>query len=1461
MLNSKTQVAIIGMAGRFPKCPNIESYWKNLLVGANCLTTYNSCIDNANQFVAHGKHNVAVGGTLENIEYFDANFFNITPNEAERMDPQHRFFLECAWIALEDAGYLPSSYSGKIGVFAGASVSTYMLYNLLSSKKILQSDLWEISLGNIGDNLPTKVSYHMGLRGPSVNIQTSCSTSLVAVHVACQSLLNYECELAIAGAVSIHLPAYTGYQYEDGRILSKNGQIRAFDHNADGTILTDGIGVIVLKRLEDAIRDRDTIDAIILGSAINNDGDQKISYTASSSAGQYDVINSAIQIAGIKCNDIGYIESHGTGTILGDAVELKTLSKIFDNSANYNHPIYLGAVKNNIGHTDVASGIAGLIKAVLSVREGIIPPTINFDKPNPHIDWSLLNLEINKKCVKWNLPSEQRVAGISSFGIGGTNAHVIIRGHKPFQLSCKKSREIIIFSAKNKESLVQEISNFKNYLENKQDNELSLSNIAFTKFVGRKTYNFRKAYIVSEPQDLIYNISALDYSKIIEIQKDLKICFVFPGQGSQFEGMAYQLYREDQGFRLHMDYCFKLLKKISNLDLKPLVVLKKRKNRNTIDINDTKFAQLGLFITEYCLALRIMELGVTPFTMIGHSVGEYVTAALSGIFGLEESLRILIKRGELSALMPSGSMLAVNATENVISTYLDKNVWIAVRNAPDEFVLSGVKESILNIANSMKEKGVPCLLLKTSNAFHCPLANSISIELENFISNTGCHPPQNAVVTATTGNWLTEDEAISANFWANHIKTPVNFSKALSTVILQEKTANLIFIEVGPPIGLGRIVQKLASINNNIRCSTKQTISKQHNSTKTSVFYSLLGSLWEEGIEIKWSVLKSTLCNRVHLPSYPLQHQKFWIDGDELGRTIDSKNYKNNIYYACYSNKSIFSSSLDNKSITGFKKVLILSNHKETGDYIKNNLKNLGFICSEVIPYPIRAEDIPELIPDIIVWHQDNLITVEPIQLYQLLKNKLVELSRTIQLVSHRWPGYAIKIHCLSEFPQDQKMLDMFYNNIVTQVIGIVVKQELPLIDFHHIAYSPIQKDSKLSAAVFENIQVLSNNDASIKELVNAGGLYWQRKLKLLPKSIETTDKHVDILKKNGVYIIIGAMGKIGQELKQYLCNYYQAQLVLVGRNVNENITGQNIIISADITCENEMERVLSVTEKRWGIINGIFNLVSLPTNELHVGITELNEQNIDTQLKPKILGALVIDKLIKNRSIDFVVLFSSIASVLGGLGYTAYATANRFLEQFSEIKHVNGDKRWRTIAWDHWIFEKNYLNTEFGYSMNMHGISTSYCLEGLGFLISLKKPVLYVAAGDIEERLNKWQFSIKSDVITKEQKDDSQHSEDPDIILRTKLANIWNNVLGIYPNVKEEANFFNIGGNSLFATRLAALISNFFGISFSVRDVLNYPRLEDQILIVQERVLETIENLSNKETENLLNQETNETR
>ena len=870
-----TEIAVIGMAGRYPKSRNLDEFWKHLHAGDELVSFFTD-----EEALARGVDPAALASgqfvkaavVLDDMDQFDASFFGFTRREAELLDPQHRLFLETAWEALEVAGYSSDTYDGLISIYAGAGINSYFLANLFNNPRFGPLEQLSILLASDKDYMMTRASYKLNLRGPSVMVQSACSTSLIAIHLACQGLLTEECDIAMAGASNVQTILRDGYYTVEGGIYSPDGHCRSFDAEGRGTLFGSGVGVIVLKRLADAMADGDHIDAIVKGSAVNNDGSMKVSYTAPSVEGQAGVIAEALANAGVAAETISYIEAHGTATALGDPIEIQALTKAFRATTDKKGFCAVGSVKSNLGHLDSAAGVTGIIKTVLSLKHKALPPTLHFKEPNPAIDFENTPFYVNDKLSDWSGPTPRR-AGVSSFGIGGTNAHIILEEAPSLEPSGpSRPWQLLALSTKTESALESAANNLAEHFRQRAD--LNCADVAYTLLTGRKVFKHRQAIVCKDLQDAIGALESHDSRRVLtgHQPKQRLVAFMFPGQGSQRINMGRELYEHERTFREQVDHCSQLLQRDLGVNLRELLYPDSNSDEAKEQLKQTALAQPALFVIEYALARLWQEWGVKPWAMIGHSIGEYVAACLAGVFTLDDALRLVALRGRLMQAAPPGAMLSVPLAEEAIA--LPPQVSLAVINAPQRCVVSGPTEAIVVFQQELEEKGFACQRLHTSHAFHSKMMESALEPFRRFVSGIALRPPEIPYLSNVTGDWITHELATNPDYWVDHLRSTVRFADGVQQLL---KEPDAVLLEVGP----GQTLTQLARQNST--STALQAVSCGRDSETVAgdlpALMTAVAKLWLAGAEIDWSSFYAhERRQRLPLPTYPFERKRYWID-------------------------------------------------------------------------------------------------------------------------------------------------------------------------------------------------------------------------------------------------------------------------------------------------------------------------------------------------------------------------------------------------------------------------------------------------------------------------------------------------------------------------------------------------------------------------------------------------------
>ncbi len=881
-------VAIIGMAARFPGANSHEEYWRNLCEGREAIeripeSELEDGLTAADR--AQGTY-VAARALLRDVDQFDAAFFQFLPRDAELTDPQQRLLLECAWRAFEDAGYDPAAVAGSVGVYAGSSINTYLLLHLGSDARFRQEFTRSYQVGSFAaltgngqDFLATRISYKLNLRGPAMTVQSACSTGLLAVSQAWQSLMSYQCDLALAGAASISFPQRRGYFYQDGGMVSPDGHCRPFDRNAAGTVFGSGGGMVLLKRAEDAVRDGDHIYALVLGAGVNNDGGDKMGYAAPSGAGQAEAVAQAYAVAGVDPATVDYVECHGTGTPLGDPIEVAALRQVFGESPR-SRPCVLSSAKGNIGHIDVAAGIAGLMKAALALDKGSIPGTLHYTEPNPGFNLDATPFAITGATQPWPRGGQPRRAGVSAFGVGGTNVHLVLEEAPEPSSATTAARPVELFclSARSEAALAAQCANLAARLDGP---ELALADVAWTLAAGRRSFPHRLALHAVGKEELRERL--LDAATVKKTccagDTPPQVAYLFPGQGSQYAGMGADLYRTQPVYRAAVDACCDLLT-VEDMDLRALLLAARGTAEGAAaaaQLDETEFAQPALFVTGYALAQLWESWGVTPAVVVGHSLGEITAATVAGVFSLEDGLRLAVSRGRWMQQMPAGRMLAVRMQPQLLQMRLPETLAIAAMNSPEITVVSGPDDAVAAFEAQLTNEKIVTMRLGARRAFHSPIMRPVADSIAGFLQGVALQAPTIPLISTATGEPLDAAQACSPAYWAEQAVRPVNFAAAAQALL---NTGSEAFLEAGPgDLLCGLMRANLPRRSGVVLLPSLPTAAISATASAWSTLAPAVGALWMRGAKIDWNrFYADEPRQRVPLPTYPFERKRYWID-------------------------------------------------------------------------------------------------------------------------------------------------------------------------------------------------------------------------------------------------------------------------------------------------------------------------------------------------------------------------------------------------------------------------------------------------------------------------------------------------------------------------------------------------------------------------------------------------------
>ena len=1303
-------------------------------------------------------------------------------------------------------------------------------------------------------------------------LQTACSTSLVAVHVACQSLLNGECDIALAGGVAVNAAQTRGYLYREGSIASPDGHCRAFDATSKGSVNGYGLGIVVLKSLENALADGDHIHAVILGSALNNDGSLKVGYTAPSVEGQASVIKEAIEAAGIDEESITCIEAHGTGTPLGDPIEFAALQQAYGPAGKRKQFRALGSVKTNIGHLDTAAGVASLIKTVLSLKHGLIPPSLYFQTPNPNIDFANSAFFVNTALRKWETGSTPRRAGVSSFGIGGTNAHAILE-EPPAQTTSSKSRQqqLILLSARSNTALAAAAQNLASYLN--RNPETNLGDVAYTLQTGRARFSHRRAIVTTETPELLRSLESPSPSVTMVEDSGKPVVFMFTGAGSQYVQMGRGLYESERVFREAVDHCAEVLLRHLQYDIRDVLFPKGESvDEASARLNEAAVMQPAVFVIEYALAKLLVSWGIAPEAMIGHSIGEYVAATLAETFTLEDALLLVAHRGALMQSQPRGAMLSVFSSEKRLRAHLESEIDLGAINAPTACVLSGPEDQIERIAQQLAAKGFFCSRLSVSHAYHSGMMTPVVAPFEEVVRKIKLRPPKIPFISNVTGTWITDDQAVDPHYWGTHLRQTVRFADGVSALMAEDEYA---LLEVGP----GRTLCELArlALTSESRAMILPTLRQSTQEQGDDAFLiDTLGQLWLGGVEVDWSgFYQDERRCRVPLPTYPFERQRYWIEpplADKNGHQVQSQwlvkdeNLANWFYLPVW--KRAVPVAVEDAQSEG--SWLLFVGENELSRQLAQRLTEHGrdvVLVKAGEQYERTAERTFVIDPR----QRDHYARVfnELAQL-EIVPTKIVHLwnaSGSVADNSHRgfysllfiaqtlgriFPGTAIRMRVVASSVHDVTG-DEEIDPERWMLLGPckVIPQEYPNVVCQFFDVSSVDADQ---AALIEN---LISRDEAAKVIAFRHGHCWVQTFERLPlqASAETLQ-----LRERGTYLITGGLGKVGMNVAESLAKHYRAKLVLVSRSTVADRNGHSTDLSeklksfeefgaevmlakGDVTSEADMREVLAKADELFGGIDGVIHCAGLANQSALKSIQEITPAECENIFSAKLRGVVTLKKVLQDRPPKFVALMSSTSTVLGGLRFVAYASANLFMDGFATRWNGVDGISWTSACWDGWRSNEAANDAFDARDLSMKPAQGLEALRRI--IVSCQKlPQVVVSTADLDARISRW-VNMES-MLDQEQRpaDSARLHERP--VLRTgyvapvneteaTIADIWQGLLGIQ-QIGVQDNFFELGGHSLIAIQVMSRLREAFRVDLPLRSIFETPTIAQLASVVAEK-------------------------
>jgi acyl transferase domain-containing protein len=1558
--NYQLDIAVVGMACRFPGARNLEEFWHNLVEGVESITKFSdeellrsgvpaACLSDPNY--------VKAAPILEDPGQFDADFFGFLPSEARTIDPQHRILLELAHEAIEDAGYDPNRYPGRIGVFTGSAFNTYFMDRGLSSQFV--QNYIPTLIDSDKDFLSTRISYKLNLKGPSLTIQTACSTSMVAVHLARQSLLNEESDIALAGAISVRVPHRAGYFCDGGGVVSPDGHVRAFDAKSNGTVFGSGGGILVLKRLADAIAEGDNIHAVIKGSAVNNDGSEKAGYTTPSVNGQADVVVEALANAGVEADSITYVEAHGSGTPVGDPVEIRALTKAFRTFTQRSDYCAIGSVKSNVGHLDAAAAVAGMIKTILALKHRSLPPSLHFSQANPEIDFKRTPFYVNTQLREWTSDGPRR-AGVMSTGMGGTNAHIVFEeAPESGQGSRVDPSHLLILSARSAAALDHSTHRLRDFL--KRNDSINMNDVAHTLRVGRRMFPHRRYLVCASREDAIGALAKENSKRVLSSVKDESakrpVVFMFPGIGDHYIGMGHGLYESWDVFRQQVDRCAQILEPYLGTDIRKIIYpdgqgwksegnsrgidLKKMlgrsadapKHDHAADLNKTLFAQPALFTVEYALARLWQSFGITPAAIVGHSMGEYVAACLAGVLSLEDGLRLIATRARLVNELPQGAMLAVTLSEKDVLPLLTGDLSISLINGPALCVVAGPTAAVVEFERQLNEKQIISRRVQNAHAFHSRMLSPIASAFENEVRKVRLNEPGIPYISNVTGRWITGRDAIRPSYWAMHADHTSRFNDALEELW---RLKNPILLEAGPGRTLGVLAMQHPGRRNAADPVTISSI-RPHYENESDVEFLLqgIGRLWLSGVELAWEgVYPGQRRRRVSLPTYPFERRHYWIETTPAGaniaqeqKSVSATSSLDDWFYTPSWKRTQFPSDRVDVDASQPAFWLIIADRYGSGSRLKSKLEAAGMSAAFVRfgETTVRHTDGSfDLNPAGIEGYRELFLDLErrtagaPINIVHL--GSLVREDEAADASSSNQNfGFFSLFHIAQAIGELRTSIPIkigIISNLLHSVTGEeevapamatvlgpcgVIPKEYPNVKCFNIDLPDRQPFESLPDEwLARTISEYAEEPAS-RVIAYRGKYRWERHFEPVklneprPARAPSEAPVIRRLRPGGVYLITGGTGGLGLAIAGYLAKACRPRLVLTKKSpfpkksswpelasaadtpapVRKTITalmeiermGAEIdVLVAEASDKEQMRTAVDEVLARYGTINGVIHAAGIVRAGL---IQAKTREAADSVLAPKVYGTMILFDLLKQVKLDFLVLFSSITSILSPYALSDYTAANSFLDAFAFFANGKGYFHALSINWPGW--REAGMLAELETPQGVEGwkqgalesaITTKDGLEAFRRALNSNLTQVIVSPQNLDHLLRaseeafdptKYLSQLQPRDRTLGPPASQQHEADQVTnTVQAALVKIWSGVFG-FERIGIDDNFSDLGGHSLLAMQIVSRIRSLYQIPFTLRDFFEGSTIAQLSSVIQARILAEIEGLSDEQVRRLI--------
>ncbi|MFE0803650.1 beta-ketoacyl synthase N-terminal-like domain-containing protein [Streptomyces sp. NPDC058812] len=1517
--SSAGRIAVVGLDCRVPGARDHHEFWRNLLAGTDHITA----LDRERMREAgvpeellSDPRYVPKAAVVEDADTFDASFFFLSSREAERMDPQLRLFLQSSWAALEHSGHDSEVYPGRVGVFAGSLTSTYLLNNVLTGERGFNGSLQRMSqdmatlMGNDPNYLTTRASYHLKVTGPSIAVQTACSTSLVAVHVAAQSLLAHECDLALAGGVALRFPQEAGYLYETDGIASATGTVRPFDAGADGTVFGNGVGVVALKRLEDALAEGDTIWAVLAGSAVGNDGNDRAGYTAPGVTGQAAVLSEALAVADVNPATVSYLEAHGTGTRMGDPIELTAAAQAY--GAEGAQPLILGSVKANIGHLSSAAGVIGLIKCVLMLRHRTLVPTPHFREWNPECPVEGTRFRMGTEVEPWRSQDGPLRCAITSAGMGGTTAHVVLEeAPDTASLSAKAAPApavvVLPVSAKSPTALEAARTALADHLEAtapQEDNPLGdteLDDAAYTQATGRHTFDYRAVVTAPDRATAIRALRTADPRFVHQDSghpSDRPVTFLLPGQGAQHPAMGQGWYEHLPVFRGVLDECAELLRPHLGLDLRDALYPELRGHRGERhDLNRTGLTQPALFGVEYALARQWMAWGIHPTALIGHSVGEYVAATLAGVFRLPDALRVIAARGRLVDELPAGVMAAVMVSPAELAPYLGAGVDLAAVNEPAVCTVAGSREAIRALTAKLTADGIAHRKVSTSHAFHSAMMDPAVEPLTELLRGVELSRPRIPFVSNRTGDWIKDDEATDPAYWGGHLRDTVRFADSVATVLAE---GDQVFVEVGPGQTLATFTRRHPERETGVLVVTSAARGRDAEADLMAVT-GALGRLWAVGLTPDWAGYYAGRGRRkAPLPTYPFEAVRYWVEpgsqtlaggGGAPGRAAAPAGklpldewFSAPVWKPAVGTLDVEAQSLD-------EPVLLFADAGGTATRLAAHAFSgevLTVTAGEAYgrngdTWTVRSEseeDHARLIAELLAedrlpgrivhaWATAALPSERGVDRFeQAQRNGLYSLIALVKAVSAHGVTRPLRLDLVSAGTyavtpsEPEPNAELVSLAVAARVIG----QEHGNIGCRHFDLPAAPDEASLRTLAAELVGFRRPEVA----VTLRGSTRWVADME--PVRADWSAQARSRLRDGGAYLITGGLGEIGSTIARWLHRECGARLALLTREAlparedwdgwlerhgEDDETSLRItrlraleadgatpfLVNADVADERGLRAAVERVEEHFGALHGVVHAAGLPSEQWDRAITSASVEQCQWHFVSKAHGQIALERVLAGRDVDFCLLLSSLAGVLGGLRLLAYGAANHFMDAAAARANRGLDRTvWISAAWDVWQHhqdEKRAISA-IGRSMDDKAIQPEEGLEAIRRLLSLRD-VSHVAVStwDIGYRLDQW---VRDERIARpteatraaawEGDDGAGQAGD----LSEQVTRLVRDALGD-DDMPPDGDIFEYGGDSLLIVRLLSNVREFFSAEVPLADVLANPTPAALADLIRERL------------------------